>query len=80
MICRMRSLKIEQRKLYENASSLIDVGKLHSHLSDKIDENKNEQQNLVDRVEMLDLKINQMVEMIHELPTIITDKLEKDRK
>lgn len=76
----MRTIKIQQRKLYENANALIDLGKLHAHLSDKIDENRSEQQNLAERVEMLDDKLNQLVQMLQELPSIITEKLNGDAK
>ena len=71
----MRNIKIQQRKLTENSNALIDFGKIHSHLSEKIEENREEQQSLAERVEVLDEKLNQLVQMMQELPRVIAQEL-----
>lgn len=74
-IQRLRQIKLKQRKLTDAASALIDVVKLHNDLGDTIEEARESQSRVTQRIDGLEEKLKVLQQTIDTLPDVLIDKL-----
>lgn len=71
----LRKVKLDQRKLSDNANQLIDIGKLHTQIAERMDESQEEQTTMMQRIESLEDKIGTLQKSLDLLPQILVDRL-----
>lgn len=74
-IHRLRKIKIKQRKLTDSASALIDVVKLHNELGDTIEEARESQNLVTQRIDTLEEKLKTLQQTVDSLPDLLIEKL-----
>ncbi|XP_074651328.1 small conductance calcium-activated potassium channel protein 2-like isoform X2 [Tubulanus polymorphus] len=71
----LRRVKMDQRKLMDNANTLVDMAKTQSNIYEVVTEMHSNHSKLDDRVTKIESKLNTLQEQIEALPNIIAHRL-----
>ena len=72
-----RKIKNQQRKLTESSQSLMDLGKVHTSLSEKLTETTVQQQYLQEKVEKLESELTVLLQEIKDIPFKVESLMHK---
>lgn len=69
--CRLREVKLAQRRLTESAAGLVDVGRMQSTMAEKLDLMRDEQRLLAVRLEALEEHLSAAADALLRVPALI---------
>lgn len=79
-IHQLRSVKMEQRKLSDQANTLVDLSKMQSVMYDLITELNDRSEDLEKQIGSLETKLDQINSTFNTLPVLIVDALQKQQQ
>eukprot|EP00079_Xenopus_tropicalis_P013926 XP_002943576.2 PREDICTED: small conductance calcium-activated potassium channel protein 3 [Xenopus tropicalis] len=79
-IHQLRSVKMEQRKLSDQANTLVDLSKMQSVMYDLITELNDRSEDLEKQIVSLETKLDQIVSTFNTLPVLIVDALRQQQQ
>ncbi|XP_061462077.1 small conductance calcium-activated potassium channel protein 3 isoform X4 [Rhineura floridana] len=79
-IHQLRSVKMEQRKLSDQANTLVDLSKMQNVMYDLITELNDRSEDLEKQLGGLESKLEQLATSFHSLPLLITDTLRQQQQ
>ncbi|XP_053133545.1 small conductance calcium-activated potassium channel protein 3 isoform X2 [Hemicordylus capensis] len=79
-IHQLRSVKMEQRKLSDQANTLVDLSKMQNVMYDLITELSDRSEDLEKQIGGLESKLEQLASSFHSLPLLITDALRQQQQ
>ncbi|KAM9294674.1 small conductance calcium-activated potassium channel protein 3 [Gastrophryne carolinensis] len=79
-IHQLRSVKMEQRKLSDQANTLVDLSKMQSVMYDLITELNDRSEDLEKQIGSLETKLDQITSTFNTLPVLIVDALRQQQQ
>ncbi|XP_073422950.1 small conductance calcium-activated potassium channel protein 3 isoform X2 [Dendrobates tinctorius] len=79
-IHQLRSVKMEQRKLSDQANTLVDLSKMQSVMYDLITELNDRSEDLEKQIGNLETKLDQLTSTFNTLPVLIVDALRQQQQ
>ena len=71
LYCRLRDVKLAQRRLLESAAGLVDMGRMQSTLAEKLDIMRDEQRLLTARLSALEGHLSAAADAFLRVPELI---------
>ncbi|XP_076801718.1 uncharacterized protein LOC143446111 [Clavelina lepadiformis] len=75
-IYQLRSFKMEQRKLNDQANTLIDFAKMQIRVSDMLSDITSRNETVEDRVYQIDARLESLEDQVHKLPALLSEIIE----
>ncbi|XP_059575391.1 small conductance calcium-activated potassium channel protein 3 [Alligator mississippiensis] len=79
-IHQLRSVKMEQRKLSDQANTLVDLSKMQNVMYDLITELNDRSEDLEKQIGSLESKLEQLAASFHSLPLLVADALRQQQQ